>query len=50
MQTFENLQVDTAPKVPWNKGKLLGCKAYTHLLNKIQKNGAPSHRWSVAAK
>ena len=26
MQTFDELAIDATPKVPWNKGKLLGSK------------------------
>lgn len=26
MQTFDEVASDTTPKVPWNKGKLLGSK------------------------
>jgi hypothetical protein len=26
MQTFHEVATDTTPKVPWNKGKLLGSK------------------------
>jgi hypothetical protein len=26
MQTFHEVETDTTPKVPWNKGKLLGSK------------------------